>query len=258
MMETPTDCKKVRSTFATWVKRCQSTTLARPNNSTATPATTHNVAAADKSKEARCSNTLEGIPSGSLNCSAASQCLTNHGWREEAFVAQCHAYFGNPIKCPDGIGVNGVYITGHFADETNGYCAAWDSAAAARTFMDCTPDKKTCTTIIAKKAHMQSASAGILMMKRVKCTESGCQVFKMGKCFNVAPSVPFQNCKAWIHQNNQTCIWTDNNSYEANKLESDTQAFAALVVAQMKNATATVQNCSGADLALAEALIKAS
>ena len=150
------------------------------------------------------------------------------------------------------MGPNGVYITGHFGPEDSGYCAAWDSPAAARGYMDCTPDGSTCTTITVKKGHMMSPSAGVFMLKRIKCNSDGCKVFKLGECFDVSPEKPFKNCN-WGQSN---CIYTDGNSYEATKLEQDTQAFAKLVLDQLRADTA--KECTGTDNAIGQKLIKSS
>ena len=99
---------------------------------------------------------------------------------------------------------------------------------------------------------MMSPSTGILMMKRFKCTDDECKVFKVGKCFDVTPSVPFNSCSFRHHQDG--CVYVDKNSYGAAALEAGTQAFAALVVQQMKDGEEV--SCTGADLALAEAYIK--
>jgi len=147
-----------------------------------------------------------------------------------------------------------VYITGHFGPEDSGYCAAWDSPAAARGYMDCTPDGSTCTSITVKKGHMMSPSAGVFMLKRIKCNSDGCKVFKLGECFDVSPEKPFKSCK--VGNTNGKCVYTDGNSYSATYLEKDTQAFAKLVLDQLR--ADTTKECTGPDNAIGQNLIKLS
>ena len=87
------------------------------------------------------------------------------------------------IKCPDGaIGWQGVLMTAtasHDYAASNYYCAAWDSLAARLGLQDCTPDGRICTKIMARHLHKMKKSAGVLMMKRIKCDNSSCSVFKV-------------------------------------------------------------------------------
>jgi len=209
----------------------------------------------DPAADARCISTLTGVATGKIDCKPKqTHCFTESGWQGSDSSVNCMARFGNPVNCPDGIGPNGVYFTGRFDPEDEGYCAAWESPAAARGYMDCVANKMTCTKLIAHKAHRMSPSTGILMMTRIKCTNSGCVVQKFGRCFDVSPSVPFNGCR--VSAPILGCIYTDSNSYEANALEADTKAFAKLAVEQMK--AGTVKKCTGNDLAIAEAFIKTS
>ena len=89
------------------------------------------------------------------------------------------------IDCPDGdIGWEGVLMT-HASWRTGShttlhYCAAWDSDAAKLGMQSCTPDRTTCTKLAARHLNVMSRSAGVLMMKRMKCDdEGGCSVFKV-------------------------------------------------------------------------------
>jgi len=214
----------------------------------------------DDAAVARCNTTLEGLIPGKISCRASQlECLASDGWKSIGSGGSGDCFTdgvggsGTRLHCPDGLGPNGVYVTNRlYSSEETGYCAAWDSSAAARGFMDCAKDKKTCTKILAYKAHMMSPSTGILMMKRFKCTDDGCKVFKVGKCFDVTPSVPFKNCIYKHYQDG--CVYVDAGGYRADALEADTKAFAALVVQQMKDGKEV--SCTGADLALAEAYIK--
>ena len=99
---------------------------------------------------------------------------------------------------------------------------------------------------------MMSPSAGVFMLKRIKCNSDGCKVFKLGECFDVSPEKPFKNCN-WGQSN---CIYTDGNSYEATKLEQDTQAFAKLVLDQLRADTA--KECTDTDNTIGQNLIKSS
>lgn len=246
----------------------------------------------DPAADARCISTLTGVATGKIDCKPKqTHCFTESGWQGSDSSVNCMARFGNPVNCPDGIGPNGVYFTGRFDPEDEGYCAAWESPAAARGYMDCVANKMTCTKLIAHKAHRMSPSTGILMMTRIKCTNSGCVVHKAGRCFDVSPSVPFNGCRfpapvaascsgdatdttvdcSGLATSGTTCadegctltparvgpcIYADSICYEANALEADTKAFAKLAVEQMK--AGTVKKCTGNDLAIAEAFIKTS
>ena len=80
------------------------------------------------------------------------------------------------MECPDGgIGWQGVFMLNTW----NPYCAAWDSVAARLGLQACSSDKKTCTKLAARHLHKMSESAGVLMMKRMKCDDEGCAVFKV-------------------------------------------------------------------------------
>jgi len=171
--------------------------------------------------------------------------------------AACLNTFGDPPQCPDGIGPNGVYITARFATENSGYCASWESPAAARGFMACTtphygftPNGSTCTQFAVKKGNMMAPSTGVFMFKRARCTSSECKVVKYGRCFDVSPEKPFKHCES-AHDG---CVYTDGNSYQANKLEKDTRAFAKLVLVRLKAGTA--KDCKGNDLVIAQNMIK--
>ena len=154
-----------------------------------------------------------------------------------------------------------MYITGSMAAVDSGYCAAWDSIIAARGYMDCTPDGSTCTTISVKKGHIMSPSAGVFMMKRIKCTPSACKVSKLGQCFDVSPAKPFKNCK---YSSGGECIYTTGDAYDASWLEKYTAAFAKLVLDQMRAGTTkecrntTLRYQHQSDYSLGQSLIKSS
>jgi len=206
----------------------------------------------DYGAAARCKSTecagKEGVAPGKMDCRPSSiSCLTASGWvdgnHDPSAEEKCQAQFGNPIECPDGIGPRGVFIPSN----DGGYCASWDSPAAARTFTECTEDKQTCGTLSAKKPHGSSRSSGLLMLKRMTCKDGECKVYKTGQCFDVSPATPFQS------------IYTDKNNYDVAQLEQDTQAFAALAVKQMLNSeSGELKACNGHDLALSESIIKVS
>ena len=161
----------------------------------------------------------------------------------------------------DGVGPNGVYITGRLATENSGYCASWESPAAARGFMECTSpahahtlNGTTCTQFAVRKGHMMAPSTGVFMFKRARCTSSDCKVVKFGRCFDVSPEKPFKHCKYGRNNNPSECVYTDGNSYGADKLENDTRAFAKHVLVRLRAGTA--KDCKGNDLTIAQNMIK--
>jgi len=174
----------------------------------------------DAGAAARCSNVRANTATtGDLECVPDQcNCYTPDGFKTSC--TECEEYWGGVVECPDGdIGWEGVYITGRAQ-----YCAAWDSGAAKIGLQVCTADTKTCTKLAAQHLHKMSKSAGILVMKRMKCDdEVGCSVFKAGKCFDVGQDV------FATHLND----WNPNLTDEA-------QQWASLVVAQLKAGTATV------------------
>lgn len=90
--------------------------------------------------------------------------------------AACAGAIVDAVECPDGgIGWQGVLMTGKIDD----YCAAWDSQAAQLGLQICRLDRKTCTKLGAMHLHMMTQSAGVLVMKRMKCHDEGCSVFKV-------------------------------------------------------------------------------
>lgn len=91
--------------------------------------------------------------------------------------AACADAIVDAVECPDGgIGWQGVFVMHNNQDS---YCAAWDSQAARLGMQYCTRDRKTCTKLAARHLHKMSKSAGVLMMKRMKCDDEGCSVFKV-------------------------------------------------------------------------------
>ena len=101
--------------------------------------------------------------------------ITLARYRELSLHLLSYAEFGNPVACPDG----GIAATGVWMSNVNGrsYCAAWDSDMAALGSMQC--DGLTCTKMQAAHIHATSRKCGVLMVKRLKCDEAGCKVYKV-------------------------------------------------------------------------------
>jgi len=145
---------------------------------------------------------------------------------------------GVTIPCPDGdIGWEGVPMTAGPPNSGYYYCAAWDSEHAILGIQECTDDGKTCTKLSARHMHKMTKSAGVLMMKRMKCDEVGCSVFKAGKCFDVGEDV-------FSHEM--------NGANSAN-FDNENRQWASLVVSQLKAGTATVCGTATKDHQIATA-----
>jgi hypothetical protein len=163
---------------------------------------------------------------------AAGNC--EKSWFRNHAEGYCHQTCGkcasdaivDAVECPDGsIGWQGVLMTAGYSQLSgrDNICAAWDSQAARLGMQFCTLDRKTCTKLSARHLHKMSKSVGVLMMKRIKCDDEGCAVFKAGKCFDVGQDV-FSNI---------------NNDRMMDKMGDETQEWASLAVAQLKAGTAT-------------------
>ena len=151
------------------------------------------------------------------------------------------------MECPDGgIGWQGVFMQSHHYK----FCAAWDSMAARLGLQECSKDRKTCTKLTARHLHMMSDSAGILVMKRMKCDEEGCAVFKVTHPFprDATPS----GTLPYMHELLLDCFQagkcfdvgvkvfsSKKNTFMLDTLGNQTQEWASLVVSQLKAGTAT-------------------
>lgn len=128
-----------------------------------------------------------------------------------------------------------------------GMCVAWNSATAARGYLQCSPDGKMCGKLLVRKEHNMKDTAGIFMFKRVICNEHNeCKVFKVGKCFDVGKPV-FTNCNKagrLTRQFGGKCYATLGSEYGAAELEKDTRTFADMVVKQLKEDKGWPKPCS--------------
>jgi len=79
------------------------------------------------------------------------------------------------------IGWQGVLIANH----ENFNCMAWGSLSAAQGYIGCHAHTSTCTKVSTYRAHRMTARAGVLKMKRTKCTDTICDVYKSGICLNI-------------------------------------------------------------------------
>lgn len=95
----------------------------------------------------------------------------------------CTHVFGSPISCPDGgIHTTGVLVTTPYY---GGVCASWDSPSAAMSLQECTQGTPyRCTKIAVRHMHFMKKSAGVLMMKRMRCDGTSCVVVKVHCCWS--------------------------------------------------------------------------
>jgi len=162
------------------------------------------------------------IDASDCHSDCASKCGAGCNCNGDAIV--------DAVECPDGgIGWQGVFIAKH-----KGYCVAWDSKTARLGLQECTTDRKTCTKLAARHLYRMSKSAGVLMMKRIKCDEEGCAVFKAGKCFDVGQDV-----------------FSSKSNIRMVDMGDETQEWASLVVAQLK--AGTTSECGRGDQKIATA-----
>jgi len=179
-------------------------------------------------------------------------CTSTSGWSEDecrekcSDASDCHSKCASKcgagcncngdaivdaVECPDGgIGWQGVF----WFQNDKGSCVAWDSNAARLGMQMCTSDRKTCTKLAARHLYRMSKSAGVLMMKRIKCDEKGCAVFKAGKCFDVGQDV-----------------FSSKSNIRMVDMGDETQEWASLVVAQLK--AGTTSECGRGDQKIATA-----
>ena len=172
-------------------------------------------------------------------------------------LAACADAIVDAVECPDGgIGWQGVFVTNN-----RGYCAAWDSSAARLGLQLCTSDRKTCTKLAARHLHKMSESAGVLMMKRIKCDEKGCAVFKVTMPLprhDDTPSDPLFTCCCMMRVQAGKCFDVGQdvfsskyNSVMMDTMGDETQEWASLVVAQLK--AGTTSECGDEDQEIATA-----
>jgi len=207
------------------------------------PATTTD---SDPGAAARCSNVRAGTTApGALSCSPKQdKCHVPDGYTQKRSI--CQAYWGggdaivDAVQCPDG----GIHWQGVFMFSANyPYCVAWDSVAARLGLQECNKDRTICTKLTARHLNRMSTSAGVLMMKRMVCDEEGtCAVFKAGKCFDVGK-------KMFADKRNDFDKMRDS-------LGEQSQAWASLVVEQLKAGTATACGTTTKDHQIATAGIR--
>ena len=111
----------------------------------------------------------------------------------------CRPEFGNPVTCRDEIGWQGVRVQmGQERRNAGLACVSWGSSQASENSFWCDASGDTCTKVTVGRVPQMTARAGMLMMKRLKCTHkesrnkkklfitrTKCDVFKKGMCLNI-------------------------------------------------------------------------
>jgi len=206
----------------------------------------------DSGSAARCTNSRRR--QGGLACPTPLQNKCNHhdGWcTDDANAAcpssKCEEFWGSTIECDDGpINYKGVLVPEGDTSGQYAYapCYSWDSFPAVLGLQKCTTDKAICTKMKSGHSDLMSKSAGLLVMKRVKCTSTSCTSIKSGKCYDAGEDV-------FDH------IWDETNAGQGthtNTLQEKNSIWAEKITAQLK--AGTTNECSAADQAIAESVIR--
>jgi hypothetical protein len=185
--------------------------------------------------DARCSSDVEG---GSLDCTATLEYVAPsrsiNGGRLVLANTENYAdsitqdFGGQPIACPsdDGVGWRGALMTASNAK----YCAKWSSVIATSGMTECGAcnatgcsygvahvgyDNYICTKMSVEHPNNAKRNVGVLMMKRIRCSEEhdiiGCQTHKHGRCIRVSSDV-----------------WSASNNLQIANYAQEAQLFGAM------------------------------